>query len=129
MDDVIYEEVVKYLAQVYFPEIVNIYKRSIISVMLINLDIQRDYAWYLSYRCFVLIVAPLGKFRICFYRLERLPCVSTFYRVERCIIYSATKLLLVSHHWLLFVIFATLQVEGCNCAFANSVMSCVKSAS
>lgn len=44
MDDVIYEEVVKYLAQVYFPEIVNIYKRSIISVMLINLDIQRDYA-------------------------------------------------------------------------------------
>lgn len=43
MDDVIYEEVVKYLAQVYFTEIVNIYKRSIISVMLINLDIQRDY--------------------------------------------------------------------------------------
>lgn len=43
MDDVMYEEVVKYLAQVYFAEVVNIYKRSIISVMLINLDIQGDY--------------------------------------------------------------------------------------
>lgn len=43
MDDVMYEEVVKYLAQVYFAKVVNIYKRSIISVMLINLDIQGDY--------------------------------------------------------------------------------------
>lgn len=84
------------------------------------------------------MVTRIKKFEICFRSIEGLHCVSIFIMWNGIFVSSSVSrqrakllfinLALILQHSLIFGNFATLRVQACT-AFANSDISCVKSAS